>query len=58
MRPAAGRPVSAPISWDELDDPDLRPDRWTIRTIVERVEQVGDLFAGAQTDAQVLPPLG
>ena len=38
--------------------PELRPDRWTIRTIVERVEQVGDLFAGAQTDPQELPPLG
>ena len=55
--PSAGAPVSAPIAWDELDDPDLRPDRWTIRTIVERVEEVGDLFAGAQTDSQVLPPV-
>ena len=25
-RPAPGAPVSAPIDWDELDDPDLRPD--------------------------------
>jgi bifunctional non-homologous end joining protein LigD len=57
VRPSAGAPVSAPISWDELDDPDLRPDGWTIRTIVERVERVGDLFAGAQTDHQVLPPV-
>ena len=40
-----GAPVSAPITWDELDDPDLRPNRWTIRDVVERVEQVGDLFA-------------
>jgi bifunctional non-homologous end joining protein LigD len=55
VRPAAGAPVSAPISWDELDDPELRPDRWTVRTIVERVADVGDLFAPAQTDAQVLP---
>ena len=23
-RPAAGAPVSVPITWDELDDPDLR----------------------------------
>ena len=38
VRPAAGAPVSAPITWDELDDPELRPDRWTIRTIVERVD--------------------
>jgi bifunctional non-homologous end joining protein LigD len=58
VRPADGAPVSAPISWDELDDPDLRPNRWTIRTIVERVAEVGDLFARAQTDAQELPPLG
>jgi bifunctional non-homologous end joining protein LigD len=57
VRPSAGAPVSAPISWEELDDPDLRPDGWTIRTIVERVERVGDLFAAAQTDAQVLPPV-
>ena len=25
-RPAPGAPVSVPIAWDELDDPDLRPD--------------------------------
>ena len=24
-RPAAGAPVSVPITWDELDDPDLTP---------------------------------
>ena len=57
VRPSAGAPVSAPITWDELDDADLRPDGWTIRTIVERVERVGDLFAEAQSDAQVLPPV-
>ncbi len=57
VRPAEGAPVSAPITWEELDDPDLRPDRWTVRDIVERVAEVGDLFAAAQTDAQVLPPV-
>jgi bifunctional non-homologous end joining protein LigD len=49
--------VSTPIAWDELDDPDLRPDRWTIRTLPARVAKVGDLFAPAQTDAQELPPV-
>jgi bifunctional non-homologous end joining protein LigD len=57
VRPAAGAPVSTPISWDELDDPDLRPDRWTIRNLPGRVGKVGDLFAAAQTDVQELPPV-
>ncbi|HXI45301.1 MAG TPA: DNA ligase D [Candidatus Acidoferrales bacterium] len=57
VRPADGAPVSTPIAWDELDDPDLRSDRWTIRTVLDRVATVGDLFAAAQTDRQELPPL-
>ena len=57
VRPAPGAPVSAPITWDELEDPALRPDRWTIRTMQARVEAVGDLFAGAQSDLQELPPV-
>ena len=36
-RPAPGAPVSVPIAWDELDDPDLAPDRWTIRTVLDRI---------------------
>ncbi len=58
VRPLPGAPVSAPITWDELDDPELRPDRWTIRSILPRVAERGDLFAGVLTDAQELPALG
>jgi bifunctional non-homologous end joining protein LigD len=57
VRPAAGAPVSAPIDWDELDDPDLRPDSWTIHSILPRVAQCGDLFAGSVSGAQELPRL-
>jgi bifunctional non-homologous end joining protein LigD len=56
-RPAAGAPISMPIDWDELDDPELRPDRWTIRTGPERIAQRGDLFAPVLSEAQQLPPL-
>jgi bifunctional non-homologous end joining protein LigD len=43
-RPAAGAPVSVPITWDELDDPELRPDRWTVRSVVDRLAERGDPF--------------
>jgi bifunctional non-homologous end joining protein LigD len=41
-RPVPGAPVSVPVTWDELDDPDLRPDAWTIRTVGERLRTAGD----------------
>jgi bifunctional non-homologous end joining protein LigD len=56
-RAAAGAPVSAPIDWDELDDPRLSPDGFTIRTIVERIAEKGDLFADVLHHAQHLPTL-
>ena len=57
-RPAPGAPVSMPITWDELDDPDLRPDRWTIRDVPGRLEARGDPFRGVLEDQQTLPKLG
>ncbi len=56
-RPAPGAPVSVPIRWDELDDPDLRPDRWTVATVISRVEQVGDPLAVLIGRQQKLPAL-
>jgi bifunctional non-homologous end joining protein LigD len=56
-RPKPGAPVSVPITWDELDDPDLRPDRWTIRTVVDRIATVGDPLAGLVGLQQDLPPI-
>jgi DNA ligase D len=57
VRPAPGAPVSAPIAWDELDDPGLQPNGWTIFTMAERLAQVGDLFGAALSLEQELPPL-
>jgi bifunctional non-homologous end joining protein LigD len=55
VRASAGAPVSMPITWDELDDPDLRSDRWTIRTAGDRISEVGDLMAPMLKDRQHLP---
>jgi bifunctional non-homologous end joining protein LigD len=57
-RPTTGAPISAPIEWDELDDPALRPDRFTIRTIMDRLAEKGDLFRPVLTVHQSLPALG
>ena len=56
-RPAPGAPVSVPITWDELDDPDLRPGRWTIRTVAERLAEAGDPLAPPIGRQQRLPTL-
>lgn len=56
-RPAAGAPVSAPIDWDELDDPKLTPDRFTIRTMPRRLAEKGDLFRDVLQYTQRLPAI-
>ena len=56
-RPAPGAPVSMPISWDELDDPALRPDGFPLRTAIDRLTQRGDLFRPVLGLEQDLPPL-
>jgi bifunctional non-homologous end joining protein LigD len=56
-RPAAGAPVSVPIEWTELDDPDLRPDSWTIANVHERLARAGDPLAPLIGLTQTLPTL-
>ena len=54
-RAAAGAPVSAPLEWDELDDPAPRPDAFTIRDIPSRAARIGDPFRTVLAGGQVLP---
>ncbi|HEX7187456.1 MAG TPA: DNA polymerase ligase N-terminal domain-containing protein [Actinomycetes bacterium] len=56
-RPAPGAPVSMPVTWEELDDPALRPDGFPLRTALARVAERGDLFAPALGPGQELPTL-
>lgn len=56
-RAAAGGPVSVPLTWDELDDPDLAPDRWTVHTLPDRLARVGDPMRHLIGLAQHLPAL-
>jgi bifunctional non-homologous end joining protein LigD len=49
--------VSVPITWDELDDRALRPDRWTMRTIGKRLAEEGDPLRDLVGMQQSLPDL-
>lgn len=55
LRPTPEATVSTPVRWDEL--PDLDPRTFTIRTVRDRFERVGDLFAPVLTDKQRLTGL-
>lgn len=57
VRPAPGAPVSVPIEWHELDDPDLVGDRWCIPDIAQRVSRCGDPLAQLIGLPQELPAL-
>ncbi|MDD4627566.1 MAG: non-homologous end-joining DNA ligase [Syntrophomonas sp.] len=52
VRPHKGAPCSTPIEWQELES--IRPDQFTIKTLPERLQQVGDLFADVLNDRQDL----
>jgi bifunctional non-homologous end joining protein LigD len=54
VRPRRGAPVATPVTWDELDDPHLRPDGWSIATVAERVAQLGDPWRAMARHARSL----
>lgn len=56
VRPVRGASVSMPLSWDELEDDELSPQRFTIHTAPPRVAAHGDLFRAALEDRQDLMP--
>lgn len=42
VRPRAGAPVAVPLDWDEIDDPDLRGDSYTLENVLRRVSRKDD----------------
>jgi bifunctional non-homologous end joining protein LigD len=56
IRARDGAVVSTPITWDEVHE-GLDPTRFTIRTVLERVDKHGDLFEGVLSRRQALPAL-
>jgi bifunctional non-homologous end joining protein LigD len=48
VRAKRGAPVSAPCTWEELESGEVTPQTFTLRGMADRIEQVGDLWAGMQ----------
>jgi len=62
VRARAGAPVSAPCTWEEIVEGRVEPTTFDVRSMLERVAKVGDLWAGMydepQSATQALAQLG
>jgi bifunctional non-homologous end joining protein LigD len=45
VRPKPGAPISAPCTWDELQQGDAGPRSFTLRGMARRMDEVGDLWS-------------
>jgi bifunctional non-homologous end joining protein LigD len=55
VRALPGAPVSAPVSWNEVADHKLTPHAFTLRTLPERLREIGDPWADMGKHAATLP---
>ncbi len=55
VRPKAKAPVSAPCTWEELESGRVGPRTFTLRTIKQRLDAVGDLWSDLHRLPCVLP---
>jgi bifunctional non-homologous end joining protein LigD len=55
VRAKPGAPVATPLAWEELDDPELTPRRWTLATVPQRLQERGDPWEAIARAAASLP---
>jgi len=54
VRAKPGAPVSAPCTWDEIENGSVSPRTFTLRTMRARIEKVGDLWSDMSKRKQEL----
>jgi bifunctional non-homologous end joining protein LigD len=54
VRARHGAPVATPLEWKELDNHDMRPDRFTLRDIPKRIAGQRDPWADMSRHARSL----
>jgi bifunctional non-homologous end joining protein LigD len=57
VRARRGAPVSAPCTWEEVASGEVSPQTFGLRSMPERVAEVGDLWADMGAKASTLPAL-
>jgi len=55
VRALPGAPVSAPVTWEEVADPGLKPHMYTLRTLPARLSEIGDPWERINDSAATLP---
>jgi bifunctional non-homologous end joining protein LigD len=54
LRARDGAPVATPIDWEELDDADIGPQSFTLKTAPTRIAEAGDIWKGMWRGAKSL----
>lgn len=54
LRPHKGAPVSTPLTWDEVEKGQIRPEDFNIKTALKRFRERGDLYQEMLTNRQSL----
>jgi DNA ligase D-like protein (predicted polymerase)/DNA ligase D-like protein (predicted 3'-phosphoesterase) len=55
VRPKPGATVSAPLDWSEVKRKKIKPQDFTIKNMLRRIERKGDIFKEVLTNRQTLP---
>ena len=56
VRARPGAPVAAPLRWDELDDPGLQSQSYSLGNVLPRIEREGDPWRGIARRRQGIHP--
>jgi bifunctional non-homologous end joining protein LigD len=51
VRARDGAPIAAPVTWEEVEGSQLKPDQFNIRNIFDRLERIGDPWEKARKHA-------
>jgi len=59
VRARRGAPVSAPCTWQEIERGDVEPGTFTMRNVLERVREIGDVWGDMRRRGRSLKrPMG